>query len=56
LLRFAPKKHTDSSQKKAKLHAVIPTEVMRSITQRRNLASNGKIRTIVGQIPRLRSE
>jgi len=30
--------------------------VMRSIAQRRNLVSNGKVPPIASQIPRLRSE
>ena len=37
----------------AMIHFVISTEVMHSITKRRNLVSNDKPLTIVSQIPRL---
>jgi len=41
-VEWAPKKHIDLSQKKARPEVVIPTGVMRSIAQRRNLVSNDK--------------
>jgi len=53
---FAPKKHVDLSLKKLRPEVVIPTGVMRSIREWRNLVSNGEVPAIAGQIPRLRSE
>ncbi|MHC4352336.1 MAG: hypothetical protein ACYS0H_06420, partial [Planctomycetota bacterium] len=50
-LGFAPKRHIDFRVNEPRLHFVIPTGVMRSITLRRNPVSNGKASTIAGQIP-----